>query len=275
MPLEEKLKKMTRKLRRAVLRDEPTYYDMFLNPGERFFARIYLHEIRRALEHAHPEIVEGKRRPLEILDAGCQAGRLSVPLASAGHRVTGVDTSGLALRRARRHAREAGAGLQLIRADLGKWLPRTAPASFDAVVCTEVLYLRPNHRELLEELIRVLRPGGFCFISHRPTGYYLAEAVGRGDWKALETILAYKEGTLFGSYYNWQEREDLERIYAGLGLTDLRITPVGFLSWLVVQPDQLTGPEQEKLLRAELALAEKGTHPGRYLLVSGQKQEAP
>lgn len=271
MPLEERVKKISRKLRRAILRDEPTYYDMFLNPGERFFARIYLHEIRRGLEHAHPELVEGKRQPLEILDAGCQAGRLSVPLASAGHRVTGVDTSDLALRRARRHSREAATKLRLIRADLGKWLPRTPAASFDAVVCTEVLYLRPNHRELLRGLVRVLRPGGLCFISHRPSAYYLAEATGRRDWKAVETVLAQKEGTLFGSYYNWQEREDLERIYTNLGIADLRITPVGILSWLVVQPDHLTGPEQEKLFQAEVALADRVNHLGRYLLVSGRK----
>ena len=169
------IKKVVRKLRWAVLRDEPGYYDMFLNPGERFLARLYLHEIRRVLES------HGRAGPLEILDAGCQAGRLSIPLASAGHRVTGVDTSAVGLRRAQRHAQEAKTRLSLIRADLGKWLPRAAAGSFDAVVCTEVLYLRPNHRELLEGLIRVLRPGGFCFISHRPAGYYMAEAVGRKD----------------------------------------------------------------------------------------------
>ena len=258
---------MSRKLRRAILRDEPTYYDMFLNPGERFFARIYLREIRRVLESRDP-------RPLEVLDAGCQAGRLSVPLASAGHRVTGVDTSDLALRRAQRHAREAQTSLRLIRADLGKWLPRAAPSSFDVVVCTEVLYLRSNYRELLEGLLGVLRPGGFCFISHRPTGYYLAEAAGRRDWEATRTVLTQKEGTLFGSYYNWQTREDLERTYAELGINRLRITPVGLLAWLVVPPDQLSETEQEKLFEAEIALAEQSSHPGRYLLVSGRKGSA-
>ena len=260
------MNKLLRKVRRAILRDEPTYYDMFLNPGERFLARIYLHEITQVLR------THGRPAPLEILDAGCQAGRLAVPLASAGHRVTGVDTSAVALNRARRHAEEAGTKLKLIRADLGQWLPKMPAGSFDAVLCTEVLYLRQNHRELLGELLRLLRPGGLCFISHRPTGYYLAEAVGRKDWQAVETLLTQKEGTLFGSYYNWQERAELEEIYAGLGIADLRVTPVGFLSWLVTQPDKLTEPEQEKLLQADLALAEQFSHPGRYLLVSGRKK---
>jgi len=277
VPIEEKLKKMARKLRRALLRDEPGYYDMFLNPGERFFARIYLHEIGRRLQETNPpEPVEGTRLPLEILDAGCQTGRLAVPLASVGHRVTGVDTSGLALDKARGHAREAKTSLTLVRADLGDWLPRTPAASFDAVLCTEVLYLRPNHRELLEGLVRVLRPGGFCFISHRPPGYYLAEAAGRKDWEATRTVLNNKEGKLFGSYYNWQSREELEQAYAGLGITGVRITPVGLLGWLAVQPDQLDEEGREQLFEAELALAdEQPAQVGRYLLVSGQKQGAP
>lgn len=263
------MKKIIRKIRRAVLRDEPTYYDMFLNPGERFFARIYLHEIRRTLESA------GRAAPLEILDAGCQAGRLAVPLASAGHCVTGVDTSDLALRRARRHAREAGAQLRLLRADLGRWLPRTPPASFDVVVCTEVLYLRTNHRELLAGLLRVLRPGGLCFISHRPPGYYLAEAAGRKDWDAVRTVLTQKEGTLFGSYYNWQDREDLEKMYAQAGVEVLSIRPVGLVAWLAVRPDDFASPEEEEaLFRAELSCADRVNTIGRYLLVSGRKEIA-
>lgn len=272
MPLKEKLKKMTRKIKRAVLRDEPGYYDMFLNTGESFFARIYLHEIGRRLEETvHPEPVEGKRHSLEVLDAGCQTGRISVPLASMGHRVTGVDTSGLALDKARRHAREAGTRLKLVRADLGAWLPRTPAASFDAVVCTEVLYLRPNHKELLEGLVRVLRPGGFCFISHRPPGYYIVEAAGRKDWEAARTVLNGQEGELFGSYYNWQKKEELEKTYAGLGITGLRITPVGLLGWLVTPPDRLDDAGREQLFEAELALAKQPVDTGRYLLVSGQK----
>ena len=41
--------KVVRKIRRAILMDEPGYYDMYLNEGERFFARLYLHHIRELL----------------------------------------------------------------------------------------------------------------------------------------------------------------------------------------------------------------------------------
>ena len=116
------LRKVVRKVKRAILRDESTYYDMFLNRGEQFFGRLYHHEIRKTLQ------AQGFQPPLRILDAGCQAGRLAIPLALDGHRVTGVDTSAVGLRRLKRHAKEPGVTPELIRADLSRWLPRCPDA---------------------------------------------------------------------------------------------------------------------------------------------------
>ena len=243
--------------------DEPGYYDMFLNPGERYFARLYLHHIRKFLP-------QGEH--LRILDAGCQTGRLSIPLALDGHAVTGVDTSPLALHRCRRHAQENKASLELIRADLGQWLPRCETGRFDAVICSEVLYLRQNHRVLLKELLRTLKPGGLCFISHRPTGYYLAEAFQRKDRDAIRLLLSASEGKLFGSYYNWQDREELERMYAQANMEVLEIAPIGFLSWLGVAPDALSEEEQELLFQADTHPRSRGDCSGRYLLVCGRKR---
>lgn len=258
--------KIARKIRRAVLRDEPGYYDMFLNAGERFFARLYLHHVRDLLRE------QERQPPLRILDAGCQTGRLAIPLAGDGHRVVGVDTSSLALHKCRRHAAEAGTTLELVRADLGRWLPGGPPESFDVVVCSEVLYLRDNYRTLLEGMVRLLRPGGICFISHRPTGYYLAEAFQRRDPEAIQTLLTKKEGKLFGSYYNWQDREDLEILYPPLGVEILRIVPVGFLAWLGLRPDALSEEEQELLFQAEIHPRSRLDCSGRYLLVCGRKR---
>ena len=43
-----------------------------------------------------------------VLELGCGSGRVLVPLAEAGHRVTGIDPSGPMLHRASHYAREAG-----------------------------------------------------------------------------------------------------------------------------------------------------------------------
>lgn len=263
--MKERLQKTIRKIKRAVLRDEPGYYDMFLNPGERFFGRMYLEQIKKTFAH------HGMSAPLKILDAGCQTGRLSIPLALAGHQVTGVDTSGLALSKAQRHAKEAGTKLQWIRADLGQWLPKIKEASFDAVVCAEVLYLRQNYRELLSGLIRCLRPNGICFISHRPAIYYLSEALQHKDMESVRRLLSENEGQVLGSYYNWQDRHGLEQLYQSLGVQVLEIPPMGLLSWLSVKPEEFSPQDQEWLMRAEQIAQKEAPGVGRYLLVCGRK----
>jgi SAM-dependent methyltransferase len=99
-----------------------------------------------------------------ILDAGCGNGRHAVPLASAGYRVVGLDSSGTLLAAARR----AGCGPRRPRFVHGSYtrLP-FAPGSFDAVMClgTALGYLgEAADRAALREFRRVLRPGGRLLI---------------------------------------------------------------------------------------------------------------
>jgi SAM-dependent methyltransferase len=259
------LNRLIRKIRRNILRDEPSYYDMFEHPGERYQARLYLHFIRWAFD------ITGQVPPLTILDAGCQSGRLAIPLASDGHVVLGVDRSAVALRRADRHAKEQHVSLRLIRSDLSRWLPRQPANAFDVVLCTEVLYLCRNHRLIMRELIRVLKPGGLCFISHRPPTYYLLEASERQDAQAIDTIRSGSEGVLFGSYYNWQDRSTLEDWYRSLHVTLLAIRPIGVLSIWGVCPDRLEAHQRELLFRAETDPQLFDGNFGRYLLAIGIK----
>jgi len=262
-----KLAKLAKKIRRAIVRDDPDYYDMFENKGEIFLGSLYLHEIFKQINAQHLQA------PLNILDAGCQSGRLSIPLAKAGHQVTGVDISLVGLTRAKRHVAAEKVEIHLVRSDLSRWLPIQRAGSFDVVICTEVLYLRPNYKTLLEGLLRLLKPGGLCFVSHRPSAYYLTEALQRKDWAAVQTVLSKKEGTLFdGSYYNWQDREDLAPLYAGFGVEPLAIVPIGFFAWLAVNPGEFDAAEQQILLQAETDPRYASNPIGRYLLFGGRKK---
>ena len=83
------MQKIVRKLLRTIMGYDPAYYDMYADGDESFFARLYLQRILAHLSDA------GIRPPARILDAGCQTGRLAIPLAERGFRVTGVDTSRL------------------------------------------------------------------------------------------------------------------------------------------------------------------------------------
>lgn len=265
--IRERWDRWKRKVRRAILREDPEYYDMYENRGERYFGRLYLHHIRRALERL------GKP-PLTILDAGCSTGRLAIPLAEDGHRVTGVDTSGVALRRARRHAAAAGVEVRWLRANLERWLPTQPVAAYDAVVCTEVLYLRPTYRTLLAGLLRVLKPGGVACCSHRPTSYYVAEALQQHDEETARRIRTSSEGLFRGSYYNWQDRRGLERLYGDYPVSSVTIAPIGPRSQRSTNFEGLDAAGQEALFQADLAAEAAAPDFGRYFLVIARKRPA-
>jgi SAM-dependent methyltransferase len=102
----------------------------------------------------------GCRRGALILDAGCGNGRHAVPLARAGYRVVGLDSSGVLLAAARRAARDAP-WPHFVHGSYAR-LP-FEPAAFDAVLClgTALGYLGDEgDRAALREFRKVLAPGG-------------------------------------------------------------------------------------------------------------------
>ena len=92
-----------------------------------------------------------------VLDGGCGTGTNSVWLAKRGFKVTGADFSEFALSEAE------GEGIDYRREDLTAL--SLEDASFDAVICIGVLMHIPDVEKALQELVRVLRPGGYLIIA--------------------------------------------------------------------------------------------------------------
>jgi SAM-dependent methyltransferase len=103
--------------------------------------------------------IDGESR---VLDAPCGYGRIALPLARRGYRVTGLDLSQVQLDEARRRlAARTGVELELVQGDL-RALP-FADGRFDAVLnlFTSIGYAgEEGDAQLLRELARVARPGG-------------------------------------------------------------------------------------------------------------------
>ena len=107
-----------------------------------------------------------------VLDVGAGGGLFSASLAAAGFEVIGVDASRPSLLAARRHTvRADDPEAPSYVAGNAMMLP-FADRSVHAVVCSEVLEHVPSPATLIEEVARVLRPGGvFCFDTPNRTWY--------------------------------------------------------------------------------------------------------
>jgi SAM-dependent methyltransferase len=98
----------------------------------------------------------------KCLDIGCSAGHITAHLAGQFAFVAGTDVDRHALSAA---GRERGTLAAFCRADaLALPFPE---ACFDVAVCNQVYQYVPSPPRLVQEIHRVLKPGGCCFFSAR------------------------------------------------------------------------------------------------------------
>jgi ubiquinone/menaquinone biosynthesis C-methylase UbiE len=115
------------------------------------------------------QILKGRfDKTMKILDAGCGEGRNMIYFLHEHYQIFGVDSNPIAIQMARIYA-------QTIQSDYDIYRFQTAlvedmpfhQGAFDAVISSAVLHFAKNtvhFREQFGEMMRVLKPGGLCFL---------------------------------------------------------------------------------------------------------------
>ena len=102
--------------------------------------------------------VVGTWHGMTVLDLGCGGGFMSEALLKRGATVIGIDPIAAAVEAAMAHAAEEGLGIDY-RVGGGEAIP-LADRSVDCVVCVDVLEHVADLDRVLDEVARVLKPGG-------------------------------------------------------------------------------------------------------------------
>ena len=115
-------------------------------------------------------------RGKNVLDLGCAGGFMAEAIARKGADVSGIDPAAVAIAAAQSHAEGEGLSIRYS-VGVGEALPYSDGA-FDAIVCVDVLEHVSDLQRVLEEVARVLKPGGL----------FLFDTINRNPLARLATI---------------------------------------------------------------------------------------
>ena len=177
---------------------------------------------RRRLNVLLDRLLPADGHGVQLLDVGCGTGHHLAQLRSRGFEVAGVDGSPEMVA----HARSNNPGVTIEPGDV-EALPFSA-ASFDVVVCIEVLrYLRSTSR-CAAEMARVLRPGGVCLLTATPAlnlnAYWLVNRV--ASTTRLRSFVPLRQ--YFAT--SWRLRRELGT--AGFSRVDVHGVYLGPVNWV-------------------------------------------
>ncbi len=174
------------------------------------------------------ELTDGLRVGADVLEVAPGPGFMAIELARRGCRVTGLDISPTFVEIAGRHAREAGERIDFRLGDAAS-LPFEA-SSFDLVLCQAAFKNFGRPVAALDEMHRVLRPGGMAVIQdmrHEATPADIDREVRRTGLGRLNAFMT-------GRILRWLRRRayaqaEFERLAAesAFGACEIRADGIG------------------------------------------------
>ena len=111
-------------------------------------------DVENAIADGIAALVRGLGAPARLLEVGIGTGRIAVPMAERGVRITGIDVSPKMLAR----LREKRGDIDVLFAEAGR-LP-FRDGSFDAALFVHVLHLVPDIEATIAAAMAAVRPGG-------------------------------------------------------------------------------------------------------------------
>jgi ubiquinone/menaquinone biosynthesis C-methylase UbiE len=186
-------------------------------------------DLRRFTETAR--LVAERARPgADVLEVAPGPGYLAIEMARRGYAVTGLDISESFVRIARERARKAGVAVDVRHGNAAQ-MP-CADATFDFIVCTAAFKNFSDPVGALNEMHRVLRPGGGASVfdlrkeaSHEDIDVEIRN-MGLSALNALMTRWTFRLLLLKRAY----TREQLERMVeqSRFGRGDIAVNGIGF-----------------------------------------------
>lgn len=154
----------------------------------------------------------GDRTGLDVLDAGCGFATTSQHIEKRGNRVTGIESSGEAVRVARKRIGEVVHG-DLLQTDL------LAGRRFDVIIFADVLEHLPWPTGVLQRYVELLKPDGRVIVSLPNVGLWsvrLGLLFGRFQYE--------ETGVLDRTHLRFFTRRSARELLAAAGLEPLRAT---------------------------------------------------
>ena len=109
------------------------------------------------------EAIRERKQSGTALDLGCGAGVFSIYLAKSGYEVTGLDFIHKALEMASQLAKEKGALVNWVQADLLNW---NSEKKFDIILDSGCLHTISDKEKFKENVVNWLAPGGDFILGH-------------------------------------------------------------------------------------------------------------
>ena len=132
--------------------------------------------------------------PLNALDFGCGSGNLTAHLLDLGLNVVAADVSPDLLEILSEKFEGSSRVKPLLLGELGA--AALPSASFDLIGAYSVLHHLPDYLAVIEELVRLLRPGGILYLDHEANNEYWNPSAELTDFReAAERAIPAKESS--------------------------------------------------------------------------------